>query len=294
MLPLVPETPRWLRLQNRLTAPAQSAGVQRVPTSAQGLVTQRSAYTDILTQGTAEGTWGDILFPTAQTKSMLAAGLGIAIYQQVCGSEAVVYYTPTILVEAGVGPSQSDDTVLLCTMAVGFTKFLFAGLGAYTVERTVRRACAILSCGGTAVCLPGLAGAKRCDHPNGAVALLCLFMMYFESGLSPLPAVLGSEIYPMAIRARAVALGTFVNRIIPSCSAGVFPSMLHTLGAPNTFLVFGLSGATGVLYCYGIVPETKGLTLDDVESLFQSRAMADAKDCTRLASDADERDGKLG
>ncbi|KNC74914.1 hypothetical protein SARC_12550, partial [Sphaeroforma arctica JP610] len=181
-------TPRWLKMK---AARAQNGcnGLNASRTSGSANVQILDFYHDAekdygsnhstARDGLAIGSWRDVL-------GMLAAGMGIDIFQQICGSEAVVYYTPNILVSAGLGETKQDDTILLMTMAVGFTK------------------------------------------------------------------------------------------IILGCTAGAFPVLLYLLGANGTFLVFGFIGISGVLYCYVFIPETKGLSLEEVEALFSRPGMGKA------------------
>merc|ERR1711998_446340 len=71
--------------------------------------------------------WCDILCPSLRIRRMLLVGLGIAFFQQVSGSEAIVYYTPTILERFGWVTEEEQN---LAAIGVGAAKFLGACCGA--------------------------------------------------------------------------------------------------------------------------------------------------------------------
>ncbi|KNC75303.1 hypothetical protein SARC_12169 [Sphaeroforma arctica JP610] len=276
-LPFIPETPRWLASEGRReVAKVTLKGIYKE----ENLVKYHMNHIDQMLEEEAkhpEGRWTDVLCPDATTKRALTAGVGIALYQQISGSEAVVYYTPSILVNAGLGEDEQDNTVLLMTMAVGFAKFSAACVAAYTVEDQGRRPTAIVSCLGTSLCLLGLGLSTSAGLSVLAVLLLCSFMILFELGLGPLPTVLGSEVYDQRIRARAMAFGLFLNRLVSGTIAALFPLITDLVGAPASFYVFSGIGFTGVIFSYFYVPETKGLSLEEVQLLFTDKKGATMK-----------------
>merc|ERR1712032_349418 len=213
----------------------------------------------------AAGSWCDVLCPSALVRRMLLAGLGCAFFQQASGSEAIVYYTPTILEGFGV---VSEEDKNLGAMAVGGSKFLGSCCGAFMLDLLGRRPAVVMSCVGTAVCLVGLAEFDVVSPVLG-VALLCAYMLFFEVGVAPATYVLGTECYPVEIRAKALAVGMFTTRFLSGVVSVAFPSVVEAISLTPCLWIFAGVGLLGVVWAIVCVPETKGLTLEAAAQLFE-------------------------
>ena len=110
--------------------------------------------------------------------------------------------------------------------------------------------------------------------PNNKYALLAIVSLFlyiatFAPGFGPLPWIISSEIYPTWARSTAISLATMVNWIFNLVVSMTFLTMADALGQPVTFLVYAGLTFTGLLFIVFFVPETKGWSLEEVESLFQ-------------------------
>mmetsp|Transcript_145134 Transcript_145134/g.404394 ORF Transcript_145134/g.404394 Transcript_145134/m.404394 type:complete len:263 (+) Transcript_145134:1-789(+) len=213
-----------------------------------------------------EAGWWDVLCPSPVTRRMLLAGLGVAFYQQISGSEVIVYYTPTILTNFGIASVRDQN---LGTVMIGASKFGGACIGAVFLDWAGRRAGVVVSCAGVALCLVGLALLQSWASPALGIALLCLFMVFFEVGLAPAAFVLGTESYPLAVRAKALSMGMFITRFLSGLVAVVFPSLARVCSLGACFWLFAAAAGSGVLWAALCVPETQGLSLEEVSRLFE-------------------------
>merc|ERR1712032_417642 len=186
-------------------------------------------------------------------------------FQQISGSEAIVYYTPTTLEGFGVF---SDEDKNLGAMAVGLAKFLGSCGGALMLDLIGRRPAVVISCIGTAACLMGLAEFDVVS-PLLGVGLLCGYMVFFELGISPAAFVLGTECYPVEIRAKSLALGMFTTRLLSGVVSVVFPAVDEALSFTPCLRFFCCMALLGVAWAIMCVPETQGLTLEAAAQLFQ-------------------------
>merc|ERR1712032_292257 len=186
-------------------------------------------------------------------------------FQQISGSEAIVYYTPTTLEGFGVF---SDEDKNLGAMAVGLAKFLGSCGGALMLDLIGRRPAVVISCIGTAACLMGLAEFDVVS-PLLGIGLLSGYMVFFELGLAPAAFVLGTECYPVEIRAKALALGMFTTRGLSGLVSVLFPSVVETFSIEPILWFFACMALLGVVWALICVPETQGLTLEAAAHLFQ-------------------------
>lgn len=98
-----------------------------------------------------------------------------------------------------------------------------------------------------------------------SVISLMAFIIFYSIGLGPIVWVLISEIYPLAIRARAIAVMTFVSWTSNFLVVQTFPTLLSFLGSLGTFAIY-IAVSIGAFWLYWrIIPETKGKSLEEIE-----------------------------
>jgi len=206
----------------------------------------------------------------------LVAGLGVVLLQQFTGQPSVLYYASSIFDEAGIGA--------IATVFVGLFK-LVATLGAVvTVDRRGRRR---LLFEGTAVILVSLVGLAvafaTLSSSNAAgqglvVALVFLYISGYQFGFGPCAWLLISEIFPLKVRGQAVALAVqanfaanlFVSLLFP-VALGLLRSLAGTKAAlAALFGLFAVLAAYSLTFIHRFVPETKGLTLEQIEQYWSS------------------------
>jgi Sugar (and other) transporter len=91
---------------------------------------------------------------------------------------------------------------------------------------------------------------------------------FFSVGMGPITWVMGSEIFPLRVRAQAAALGAVANRASSGLVAMSFLSICDAIFVSSTFFVFGVLSALSVAFMYRFVPETRGKNLEQIEALF--------------------------
>ena len=266
----MPESPRWLFEHGRRD---EARAVLKRTRS--GGVEEELGEIEETVETQSETGVRDLLAPWL--RPALVVGLGLAVFQQITGINAVIYYAPTILESTGLGNVAS----ILATVGIGTINVVMTVVAIMLVDRVGRRKLLLVGVGGmvatlavlgTVFYLPGLSGGL------GVIATisLMLFVSFFAIGLGPVFWLLISEIYPLSVRGSAMGVVTVANWGANLLVSLTFPVLTDGVGTSATFWLFGLCSLLGLLFVYRYVPETKGRTLEAIEDdLRQNISLAD-------------------
>lgn len=115
---------------------------------------------------------------------------------------------------------------------------------------------------------------KGCPSDYGWLALvgLALYLLAFAPGMGPVPWTINSEIYPLQDRGVCGGIAATANWVSNFLVAQTFLSLTETLGTSLTFLLFSWIAVLALLFVLFYVPETKGLSFQQLELLWKARA----------------------
>jgi len=217
------------------------------------------------------GSWSDLLQPVV--KAALVVGVGLAVLQQVTGINTVIYYAPTIIEFTGV---ESSAASILAAVGVGIVNVGMTVVALRLLDRVGRRTLLFVGVSGMVVSLLALGGAFVGSGDStlaSAVAIgsLMLYVGSFAVSLGPIFWLLNAEIYPLGVRSKAAGLGTMANWLANFAVSLTFLLLIDGLGRSGAFWFYAAIGVCTLVFCWKLVPETKGRPLEDIQAFFQAR-----------------------
>jgi SP family galactose:H+ symporter-like MFS transporter len=259
---VMPESPRWLAGHGR-TADAEAA-LRRLRATADVSAEMADLRSDLRQEGRLLP-WSALLAP--RMRAPLIVGIGLAMFQQITGINTVIYFAPQIFQSAGLG---SASAAILATAGVGVVNVLFTLLSIRLIDVAGRRVLLFWSLGGMAVALLALAGGFALGAGGGlgwlTAASLAIYVAFFAIGLGPVFWLLIAEIFPLALRGRAMSLAAVSNWGFNLLVTLTFLSLVDAFGEAGTFLIYAVLTLAAVAFVAARVPETRGRTLEAIEA----------------------------
>eukprot|EP00934_Nitzschia_sp_Nitz4_P007407 Nitzschia sp. Nitz4//scaffold58_size112336//36048//38913//NITZ4_004026-RA/size112336-processed-gene-0.63-mRNA-1//1//CDS//3329554968//7397//frame0 len=212
--------------------------------------------------------WRMIFFPTPAIRRMLIVGVGTAIAQQAVGIDAIQYYLLDVIKESGI---ESEKSQLVVLMMLGVLKLSFIVVGGRLFDTKGRKPLLYASLGGMAIALvltsvSFFGGASK--GSAWAIGGLSLYLSFFSIGMGPGAWLIPSEVFATSIRAKAMSMATFFNRITATIMASTFLSVVGRTGWGAFFVALAVVCSIVALFFYMYLPETKGHTLEDMSVYF--------------------------
>jgi sugar porter (SP) family MFS transporter len=257
---LLPESPRWLVRVGRVEQGRRM--LQRIRGTSE-IAQEVHEIEGSLAE--SPGGWSELASP--KLRLALIAGIGLAIFQQTTGINTVIYYAPTIFQAAGF---HSASAAILATMGVGVVNVVMTVVALQLLDRVGRRPLLLAGMAVMVVSLGALGAAFLFPtlRSLGAIAVgsLMLYVGAFAVGLGPVFWLLIAEIYPLSIRGVAMSIATVANWGANLLVALTFLTLIQLVGRPGAFWLYGLIGVGAWIFAYVLVPETKGRSLEQIES----------------------------
>jgi len=202
----------------------------------------------------------ELLLP--KVRPLLFIGMMMALFAQIAGINAVIYYAPQIMETAGFG----DSTLWWATIGLGLVNVALTVVGMLLVDRMGRKPLLIIGAVGMTLSLGVLAVVGAAG--SGAITFICLsvYVISYAVGPGMLAFVVISEIFPLRYRGIGTGLALLVNYLANIVVAVTFLPMLDGLGASTTFGIYAVICLAFVAFAVFVLPETKGRSLEEIEA----------------------------
>jgi SP family arabinose:H+ symporter-like MFS transporter len=255
----VPESPRWLMVHKgdyttarKILEVSDPEGVDEAI-----IALHRSIEEEHQKEGLAA------FFSRRFSKPIFLA-IFIALFNQLSGINAIIYFAPRVFELAGIG----KQAAFLQSAGIGLVNLIFTMAGLYLIDRIGRRKLMLIGSVGYIISLASVAYAFYSGHSHGMVVPLLLFVFIASHaiGQGAVIWVFISEIFPNSVRAYGQSLGCTTHWVLASIITTIFPIMAVKLGAAPIFLFFAFMMVLQLLWVIFQMPETKGIPLEELEA----------------------------
>jgi len=257
----VPESPRWLLHKKKDEKSAfeilnRVYPIEEVQQKIDAIKTELAKTSD------------DVKLFTKRYKKPLILAFLIAFFNQLSGINFILYYAPEILVKAGLATEDS----LLNSISIGFVNLIFTFVGVGLIDRLGRRTLMYIGSFGYII---SLATVAWCFYTGGSSSLLLAFILVFIAshavGQGAVIWVFISEIFPNKVRAYGQSWGTGTHWVFAALITLLTPVFLDSddgIFKDNPwpiFAFFAFMMVLQLLFTKFLMPETKGISLEELE-----------------------------
>ncbi len=251
----VPESPRWLMKKGREAKAGEI--LRRINGDKAEAIREEIRNT----LGMESGRWSDLF--GKGLRLALVAGVVLALFSQITGINAVIYFAPEIFKSIGF----AVESAFYQTIFIGIINTVFTFVALWLIDKAGRKKLLLWGVSGMVVCLFAIGVCFYFEITRGPWLIIFVlgFIACFASSLGPIPWVMIAEIFPTKIRGTAMSFCTLILWVGVILITQLTPVMLDSLGGAFTFWIFMVNSVFLLLFTWKFIPETKGKSLEQIE-----------------------------
>jgi len=264
----VPESPRWLVSKQKNDQALNTLKLIRKGDEAKAELAEIQA-TFMEEANMKKAGLKDLATPWI--RRILFLGIGIGVVQQVTGVNSIMYYGTEILRDSGFG----TEAALVGNIANGVISVVAAATGIWLVGKVGRRPMLITGLAGTTTSLLLIAIFSSMLEGSAALPYVVLsltvtFLAFQQAAISPVTWLMLSEMFPLQIRGIGMGVTVLFLWLANFFVGLLFPVFLSSLGLSGAFYIFVVLGVLAITFVAKFLPETKGLSLEELEHQFRN------------------------
>ncbi|MFY0801016.1 sugar porter family MFS transporter [Peribacillus frigoritolerans] len=276
----LPESPRWLVSKNKseeaLKVLKRIRKMDEAESEFQGIKATFDEENHV-----KKATYKDLTVPWI--RRIVFLGIGIAIVQQITGVNSIMYYGTQILKDAGF----ETKAALIGNIANGIISVLATFLGIWLLGKIGRRPMLLTGLIGTTTTLLLIGVLSSLLEGTAALPYIILsltvtFLAFQQGAISPVTWLMLSEIFPLQVRGLGMGVTVFFLWVVNFLIGLTFPVLLDKVGLSTTFYIFFAFGIMAITFVKKCLPETRGLTLEQLEQNFRNHGKEPAKEMTNI------------
>ncbi|HEY9715395.1 MAG TPA: sugar porter family MFS transporter, partial [Chroococcales cyanobacterium] len=250
----IPRSPRWLVTRNQLDE-------ARDVLKDTGVADYQAELNEIVQNIRSEHAQQNEPLFTRRYRLPIFLAIATGAFNQLSGINAILYYLNDIFALAGFGKLSSD----VQAMIIGFTNLLAVITAMALIDKVGRKTLLLIGSVGCALCMAGVTAIFYTQQSLSALIwFLVAYIAFFSFSQGAVIWVYVSEIFPTSVRSKGQALGSSSHWIMNAVISGLFPLVAKSSGA-YPFAFFALMMALQFVIVWFFFPETKGITLEEME-----------------------------
>jgi SP family galactose:H+ symporter-like MFS transporter len=264
---MLPKSPRWLAMRKRKDEAV--AVLTKLRSSVEEV---ENEFKDIEERLKEEPKSGINMLKEKPYRKVIILGIILQAAQQFTGMNVIMYYAPEIFKDVGFGSAREQ---MWGTVIVGLVNVSATFIAIAFVDKMGRKPILYAGYSIMAVCMGALGltfhiGIGHQITQFVALASVLVFVVGFAMSAGPIIWVVCSEIYPLKGRDFGITVSTATNWTCNTVIGMTFLTLIAKIGSANTYWLYALINFAVIFILFFLVPETKGVSLEDIEANLES------------------------